>query len=410
MKIVLFEDHQINRFYPLALTRPVWELRFGCFSVRERFEKWVNEKGDSNTQIIYLTRDYLAPYYKERLSEIKINDELFLSEDEVLFINARILPNEDILKIENNVILIENDIPVLFRLTKENLQKLNKDKLISSLLEIGLKQQENSFETFEYIWNLIELNSGYITKDFEYFFQKNHTDAKVIGDQALLSISEEAQVDPYVVFDVTHGPIIVEDGVQIKSFSMIEGPCYIGSQSRIMGAKVREGCSFGPHCRIGGEVEESIIQGYSNKYHEGFLGHAYLGEWVNLGALTTNSDLKNNYSTIKTYIPRKKVDTKTIKLGSFIGDFTKTSIGTLMITGSSVGVGSMLVHSGSLTPSHIPSFKYWIKNKLRDIPEVKDFLDTCETVAGRRDVKFSDSYRSMVQFVYENIEELTKKM
>ena len=101
-----------------------------------------------------------------------------------------------------------------------------------------------------------------------------------------------------VVIDAEHGPVYLDEGAEIHPFTRIEGPCYVGKKSILLGAKCREGNSIGPFCRIGGEVEESIIQGYSNKYHDGFLGHAYVGEWVNLGALTTNSDLKNDYSTV----------------------------------------------------------------------------------------------------------------
>ena len=102
-----------------------------------------------------------------------------------------------------------------------------------------------------------------------------------------------------VVIDAEHGPIYIDEGAEIHPFTRIEGPCYIGRNSILLGAKCREGNSIGPMCRVGGEVEESIIQGYSNKYHDGFLGHAYVGQWVNLGALTTNSDLKNDYSEVK---------------------------------------------------------------------------------------------------------------
>ena len=101
-----------------------------------------------------------------------------------------------------------------------------------------------------------------------------------------------------VVIDAEHGPVYLDEGVEVHPFTRIEGPCYVGRNSILLGCKCREGNSIGPMCRVGGEVEESIIHGYSNKYHDGFLGHAYVGQWVNLGALTTNSDLKNDYSNV----------------------------------------------------------------------------------------------------------------
>src|SRR6185295_4718482 len=140
------------------------------------------------------------------------------------------------------------------------------------------------------------------------------------------------------------GPVTIEEGCEVHPFTRIEGPCYVGPKTILLGAKVREGCSFGPMCRIGGEVEESIVHGYSNKYHDGFLGHAYVGEWVNLGALTTNSDLKNDYSEVKVTLDgRTQLSTGSNKVGALIGDHVKTSIGTLLNTGAYVGAMSVLV-------------------------------------------------------------------
>src|SRR5436190_22914514 len=146
----------------------------------------------------------------------------------------------------------------------------------------------------------------------------------------------------------------------IAAFSRLEGPCYIGPQTHVLGAKIRSGTTLGPNCRIGGEVEESIIHGHSNKYHDGFLGHAYVGEWVNLGALTTNSDLKNDYSTVSVMMGGKSVDTGSTKVGSLIGDHVKTSIGTLMNTGSVVGTMAILVATGAPLPKYIPPFAWFL--------------------------------------------------
>ena len=150
--------------------------------------------------------------------------------------------------------------------------------------------------------------------------------------------------------------------MEVHPFTRIEGPCYIGPKCILLGAKCREGMSIGPMCRVGGEVEESIIQGYSNKYHDGFLGHAYVGEWVNLGALTTNSDLKNDYSSVSVVLDGKApIDTGSTKVGSIIGDHTKTSIGTLLNTGSFVGAMALLLATGKPLPKHIPSFAWFIE-------------------------------------------------
>ena len=136
------------------------------------------------------------------------------------------------------------------------------------------------------------------------------------GSRQDVYVAPGARVHPMVVIDAEHGPVYIDEGAEIHPFTRIEGPCYIGKKSILLGAKCREGNSIGPMCRVGGEVEESIIHGYSNKYHDGFLGHAYVGEWVNLGALTTNSDLKNDYTTVSVSLDGKdSIDTGSTKVG-----------------------------------------------------------------------------------------------
>ena len=172
-------------------------------------------------------------------------------------------------------------------------------------------------------------------------------------------VGRGAKIHPMVVLDAEHGPIFIDVGAEIHPFSRIEGPCFIGRNTIVLGAKCREGNSIGPMCRIGGEVEESIIQGYTNKYHDGFLGHAYVGQWVNLGALTTNSDLKNDYSEVKVTLDgRTQISTGSNKFGALIGDHAKTSIGVMLNTGTYVGAMTLLVASGKLLPKFIPSFTW----------------------------------------------------
>ncbi len=158
------------------------------------------------------------------------------------------------------------------------------------------------------------------------------------GNRKNVYIAPGAVVHPMVVIDAERGPVYLDEGVEVQPFTRIEGPCYIGLGSILLGCKCRAGNSIGPMCRLGGEVEGSIIQGYSNKYHDGFLGHAYVGQWVNLGALTTNSDLRNDYANVSVVLDgRTPVNTGSTKVGSLIGDHAKTSIGTLLNTAPTSG-------------------------------------------------------------------------
>src|SRR5262249_39286737 len=156
----------------------------------------------------------------------------------------------------------------------------------------------------------------------------------IIGPRERLVIAPDVTIEPHVVVDTRRGPVLLERGATIQAFTRIEGPCCIGAESCVVGGKV-SGTTLGPCCRVGGEVEQSILHGFSNKYHDGFLGHSYIGEWVNLAAGTQVSDLRNDYAAIKVSVSGERVATGRMKIGAFIGDHTKTGLATLINSGTS---------------------------------------------------------------------------
>src|SRR5262249_37192887 len=158
----------------------------------------------------------------------------------------------------------------------------------------------------------------------------------VVGPGDQLRIDPTAHLDPMVLIDTRSGPVVIDGAAVVSAFSRLEGPCYVGPRTQVLGAKVRGGTTLGPDGRGGGGVEASILQGHSNKYHEGFLGHSYVGEWVNLGAGTHTSDLRNDYGEVSVVVNGQRVATGRTKVGSFLGDHTKTGLGTLLNTGSNV--------------------------------------------------------------------------
>ena len=162
-------------------------------------------------------------------------------------------------------------------------------------------------------------------------------------------IDPAARVEPLVVLDATKGPVLIDHNALIQAFSRVEGPCYVGQESHIMGAKLRGG-SIGPQCRVGGEVEASILHGYANKAHDGFLGHSYVGEWVNIAAGTQVSDLRADYGEISFRIGGRTIDSGLIKAGAYFGDHTKTSIDAPINTGTMTGPFSQLLANGGLLP------------------------------------------------------------
>src|SRR5436190_703716 len=186
----------------------------------------------------------------------------------------------------------------------------------------------------------------------------------------------------------------------IAAFTRLEGPCYVGPQTHVLGAKLRAGTTLGPNCRIGGEVETSIVHGYSNKYHDGFLGHSYVGEWVNLGAGVQTSDLRNDYGEVKVVVNGALVATGSKKVGSFIGDHTKAGLGTLLNTGSNVGIFCNLLPSGTLLPKHVPSFASWWNGALVDRCDLRQEEQTAGLVMRRRGWAFSDIHAELVRHLH----------
>jgi UDP-N-acetylglucosamine diphosphorylase/glucosamine-1-phosphate N-acetyltransferase len=194
--------------------------------------------------------------------------------------------------------------------------------------------------------------------------------------------------------------VLIDRGAVVQAFSRIEGPCHIGADTQVLGANVRVS-SIGPQCRIGGEVEGSIVQGFSNKAHDGFLGHSYLGEWVNFGAGTVTSDLRTDYGPIRVHIAGKKIDTGLIKIGSFVGDHTKTSVHTLLNTGTVVGPFSLLLTSGTLLPRALPPFSQYVHGRVQERNDLREMFDTAATVMARRGQEWSETHAEFFFALYE---------
>jgi len=270
----------------------------------------------------------------------------------------------------------------------------------------GLQRVKVDLPLIDYPWNLIERNPQTLTEDFRAAGKvgvegRMHSTSVLFGDDKLVYVAKGAEIHPFVTIDTHGGPVTIEACTEVHPYTRIEGPCYIGPDSVVLGAKIREGCSFGPVCRIGGEIEESIIHGYSNKYHDGFLGHAYVGEWVNLGALCTNSDLKNDYSTGEVNVGGKMIDSGSTKVGATIGDHVKTSIGTLLNTGAIVGTMCVCMAAAGPLPKYIPPFAWFLNGFISKGFGFKRLLKTAAVAMGRRKKSLTDEDRAVLQYAYE---------
>lgn len=407
MRLILYDgpDETRAKFNPLVLGRPVWELRCGMSTLAEKLIAKVGA-----TDVACFMPDYMAESYRAKTS-MKVNDPATLTGDDLLVVNARVKAEGfDVAPTGASEVATGPDGDVLYaRIAKDDLGKLTADSpeaLLASCKE-KLPGVSCALETWNYTWDLVLANPDQITADFAAAGRSGiegtvEQPNAIRGSKKDVYVAPGALVHPMVVIDAENGPVYLDEDVEVHPFSRIEGPCFVGKKSILLGAKCREGNSIGPVCRIGGEVEESIIHGHSNKYHDGFLGHAYVGEWVNLGALTTNSDLKNDYSNVSVIMDgRNPIDTGSTKVGSLIGDHTKTSVGVLLNTGAYVGAMGLIMSTGAPLPKFIPSFAWFIDGIVTKGFGKRKLYETAKVAMSRRKQQWTPAEEAMWDAVFE---------
>jgi len=410
--IYLFEDHTYQNFYPLTYNRPVYELLFGAMKLREKVALHF-----PNAEIRLLCRDYLQPLLEQK-TKLKVNDFNLSKADRILLLNGRaILDSTSVSRIdfdqEKSYWHKEELVAVILSAEKfkkhfESIRSLPDQP--TETLQKDFPAEQIAAELLNYLWDFVSGNPEEINRDFQLLKPrlnfKHMFDNCSVDQQAVIYkpenvyIGRNTKVEAFVVLNAETGPIFIDDDCTIQAFTRIEGPAYIGKNAQIFGAKISGGCSFGPVCRLGGEIQQSIFLGYSNKYHDGFIGHSFLGEWVNLGAGTTNSDLKNNYSAVRVNFPDRYVDTGQSKVGSFLGDHAKTGIGTLLNTGAYIGIGANLFGGGMFKSKFIPSFAWGNAEGLREYAWDK-FIETAEIVMQRRNVELLNSEKEILKKIFE---------
>ncbi|MGI0079888.1 MAG: putative sugar nucleotidyl transferase [Nitrososphaerales archaeon] len=405
LNLVVFESKTRRNFEPLSLTRPTFDFLIGARTLLERTEGRLNHKASA-----LIVPKYLETICKESHPGRKINE---LSSGPFLAVNSLVSPRCGLLqKVQHcladygmNFAVVDSRKDIIFAV----LEDLETGACsMPSLAKIGKKLPEKNHECslLEFPWHLVSENEFAIEQDYgllanDFKWKQGSVNLKgteFLGKKILLS--ESAEVEPFVTLDSRKGPLIVDDGAVIQSFSRLQGPCYIGKSSIVKGARIGEGTSIGKECRVGGEVEASVMHDYSNKNHDGFLGHSIVGNWVNLGALTTNSDLKNTYGKIKANIRGKEVNSGSIKVGCFLSDMCKTSIGTLILSGKSVGVGSNVL---GVVSKNVPSFTFWADSLSAERRElyIENALETQRRMMERRGVLLTPGYAQMMKSVFK---------
>lgn len=415
-RLIIFEDDKTANLNPLVRIRPGWCLRPGIRPLYMRI-------GDTfqDYELHPVCRPEVAPLAAD-LCLRPVNEKIDKDIQELLIVNGLLRDRQkladSLAEVDGNVYVTSGERLVAVRLSgpldKPVLELINGGNFLG-LIDgggCGLDRIEGSFSCYNYLWDFVADIDAAIVDDIGYLRQarrglfagplsenlpSKYPDVHFINENDIL-IAPDVEIMPTAVLDASDGPVYIESGVVVEPYTLLKGPAYIGRETRLVGGKI-SGCSLGPVCRIGGEVEETIIHGYTNKYHAGFLGHAYLGEWINLGAMTTNSDLKNNYSPVRVAVGGEMVDSGQVKVGSFIGDFTKTAIGTLLNTGINIGIGCNILGGGLAAEKEIADFTWYLSSGSSRF-DLKKALEVIERSMARRGVTLSAALRNRLQAIY----------
>ncbi len=404
MQVAYFEDALANQLRPLCWLRPVFELVCGQSGLRERVNRSL-----APSQWGAFTRSWLADAYQEEHPTSCINRTDWLRSGPTLLLNGRWLPDvNQLTQLKPGDAVWKHETLVGLLLNPADAVQLDPFHIATSANALAREQRSvpASGHLIQYPWDLVHHNRMQLEQDFR-ARQRGPSKTNLGPQVALLGVDEDifidpsAQIDPFVVIDARRGPVWIEAGAQVQPFTRIEGPAFIGRDSQLFRANVKAGTTIGPVCRVGGEIEESIFHGYSNKYHDGFLGHSYLCPWVNLGALSTNSDLKNDYSAVSVPLWGESISSDSAKVGCFVGDHSKTALCSLFNTGSSVGVMSMVLPGGRLLPKHIPSFSRIWHGAIEEFPEgLEPSLAVARTAMGRRNCELTHTMERLLRTVH----------
>jgi UDP-N-acetylglucosamine diphosphorylase/glucosamine-1-phosphate N-acetyltransferase len=383
MNYILFDGPSRNALLPFTFTRPVADIRIGILTIREKWEKYL---GSTTTT---LTEEYLS----EKFPMIEL--------EENVMINASYLPNpilvELISNLERNQAVFRGD-EVLAFYTQESQEEVNFDTY--EIIEFN-----GDCITVEHTWDIFAKNDAAIREDFELLTEDRTSQpipksVNVISPSSIF-IEEGAKLE-FVTLNASTGPIYIGKNSEIMEGSVIRGPFALCEEAQVkLATKVYGATTVGPHCRIGGEVNNSVLFGYSNKGHDGFLGNSVLGEWCNIGADSNNSNLKNNYEEVKlwSYETENFAKTGLQFCGLMMGDHSKCGINTMFNTGTVVGVSANIFGSG-FPRNFVPSFSWGGASGFVTYLTKKSF-EVAKIVMDRRHVEFTEQDKAILEHVFE---------
>jgi len=383
MNYILFDGPARTALLPFTYTRPVADIRIGILTIREKWEKYL---GSTTTT---LTEEYLSDKYP--MVELEEN----------VMINASYLPNENLVEIISNLkpnqAVFKDDAVIAF-FTNDSQEEVDFD-------QYEIFYFTGDCLTVEHTWDIFAKNDAAIREDFALLTedrtsQPTSKTVNVISPENIF-VEEGAKME-FVTLNASTGPIYIGRNTEIMEGSVIRGPFALCEEAQVkLATKVYGATTVGPHCRIGGEINNSVLFGYSNKGHDGFLGNSVLGEWCNIGADSNNSNLKNNYEEVKLWSFETESFAKTGLqfCGLMMGDHSKCGINTMFNTGTVVGVSANIFGSG-FPRNFVPSFSWggasgfvtYLTNKAFEVAKI---------AMGRRHVEFTDQDKAILEHVFE---------
>lgn len=389
MNYILFDDANRQQLYPFTLSRPVCEIRAGILTIKQKWEKHLGKP------CTYQTVNYLEKKYPS------LNNEH--SQEACVYINGAVFPNADLIREINRLTpqtaLVKDQKIIAVATTTFN-AGFDPDKHGYSAVECPI-----AIQSLEKPWEIFAQNGKNIQDDYT-LLTKNRTSAAIDASNQVINPSnifiEEGATVLCSILNASSGPIYIAKNAEVMEGSMIRGPFALGEHSALkMGAKIYGPTTIGPESKVGGEVNNAVIFGYSNKAHDGFLGNSVIGEWCNLGADTNNSNLKNNYGQVKIWdMANNNWQTTGLQFcGLLMGDHSKAGINTMFNTGTVTGFCAN-IFDGGFPPKFIPSYS-WGGHKNASKFELEKAIEVASRVYERRGLQFEEGDQKIFDFLFK---------
>jgi UDP-N-acetylglucosamine diphosphorylase/glucosamine-1-phosphate N-acetyltransferase len=383
-QLYLYDDAVARSLEPFALTRPFGEMRAGIALGRTRWERALDARAAGFIGAEHL-RDFDEAGAPPAAGDVRADS---------ILANSRCLVPLGWSAHDADVWTCEGAIAAVRLAHGASAAELEGGaRALESLRAAGTRVVDIPGTWVEHVWELVTRLGVQLREDIDalgpHLACTRPDGALVIGGGGVY-VEDGAQVESQVVFDVTSGPVLVRRGAQVRAFTRLVGPCAVLENASVLGDRV-SGCSIGEGSVVRGEISETVVLGHSNKGHDGFVGHSYLGRWVNLGAGTITSNLKNTYGSVQLWTPAGTRDTGASKLGSMIGDHAKTGIGTRLTTGTVIGAGAN-VFGSEMPPKYVPPFS-WMEGARMTEFRLPKFLEIATRAMSRRSVTLSERGR-----------------